>query len=162
MDASTDRIVKHAVLRAPRSRVWQAVSDSQAFGRWFGVEFAGPFVAGAAMRGRMVPTQMDAEIAAMQKPYEGMAFDFFVERIEPETCIAFRWHPYPLPPGADPAAEPTTLIEFTLADAPEGTALTITESGFDRIPLARRAEAFANNEGGWTLQLRLVGRYVDG
>jgi hypothetical protein len=40
---------------------------------------------GAPLRGRMVPTQMDAEIAAMQKPYEGMAFDFFVERIEPES-----------------------------------------------------------------------------
>jgi uncharacterized protein YndB with AHSA1/START domain len=142
--------------------VWQAVSDSQAFGRWFGVEFAGPFVAGAPLRGRMVPTQMDAEIAAMQKPYEGMAFDIFVERIEPETCIAFRWHPYSLALDVDPAVEPTTLVEFTLADAAEGTSLTITESGFDHIPLERRAAAFANNEGGWTLQLRVVGRYVDG
>ncbi len=162
MYESMDRIVKHAVLRAPRARVWQAVSDAQAFGRWFGVEFAGPFVAGAPLRGRMVPTQMDAEIDAMQKPYEGMAFDFFVERIDPESHISFRWHPYPLPPGADPATEPTTRIEFALADAPEGTSLTITESGFEHIPLERRAAAFANNEGGWTLQLRLVGLYVDG
>ena len=54
-----------------------------------------------------------------------------------------------------------TLVEFRLQDADEGTLLTITESGFSRIPLERRAKAFTSNEGGWTHQLRFIEKYLD-
>jgi hypothetical protein len=54
-----------------------------------------------------------------------------------------------------------TLIEFVLEDSGAGTKLTITESGFDRIPLARRAEARKANEGGWEHQTRLIQKYVE-
>jgi uncharacterized protein YndB with AHSA1/START domain len=53
-----------------------------------------------------------------------------------------------------------TLVEFRLEDADGGTLLTIVESGFDRVPLARRAEAFKMNEQGWTEQMRNIDRYV--
>ena len=42
----------------------------------------------------------------------------------------------------------------------EGSFTTVVESGFDRIPLARRAEAFRLNDGGWTEQLRNIERHV--
>jgi len=54
----------------------------------------------------------------------------------------------------------TTLVEFNLQDTEDGTALTIVESGFDRIPLARRAEAFRMNEQGWAGQIKNLTRYV--
>jgi len=38
--------------------------------------------------------------------------------------------------------------------------LTVVESGFDGIPLARRASAFEANEGGWAEQLENIGRHV--
>jgi hypothetical protein len=38
--------------------------------------------------------------------------------------------------------------------------LTITESGFDRVPLDRRAEAFESNEQGWTIQATLIEKYL--
>jgi hypothetical protein len=38
------------------------------------------------------------------------------------------------------SGEPTTLILFSLEEAAGGIMLTVTESGFDRIPLARRAK----------------------
>jgi len=38
--------------------------------------------------------------------------------------------------------------------------LTVTESGFDQIPLARRAKAFAANEGGWTMVIKLIEEYL--
>lgn len=153
---STDRIEKQILLRAPRERVWSAVADSKQFGRWFGVALDGPFIAGACVTGRIVPTEMDAEVARAQKPYEGMACDFHVERIEPPGLFSFRWRP-----GADPHAEdPMTLVVFELKDAPGGTLLTITESGFDRIPLARRAKAFADNEGGWEMQTQLIAKFL--
>ena len=159
--SSTDSIVKKTVLKAPRDRVWRAISDSKQYGAWFGAEFDGAFVAGAKLTATIVPTKADAAIAASQEPYRGRTFTFEVEQVEPQSRIAFRWHPYAIDPAVDYSTEATTLIVFELADAPGGhTALTITESGFDKIPLARRAEAFRMNDGGWTMQLQLIEKYL--
>jgi len=157
---NTDRIEKKILLHAPCERVWNAISDSRQFGSWFGVAFDGPFVAGASLTGKIVPTSVDAEIAKLQKPHEGTAFEFFVDRIEPMRRCSFRWHPYAVEPGVDYAKEPTTLIVFELEEVPGGTLLTISESGFDKIPLARRAKAFAANDGGWTMQTKLIEKYL--
>ena len=106
-----------------------------------------------------MPTKVDPEVARQQEPHAGTAFEVFVERVEPMDLLAFRWHPYTVGPAED-SAEPTTLVVFELEAAPEGTVLTITESGFDAIPLARRAEAFASNEQGWEAQLTLIDKYL--
>ncbi len=157
---NTDRIEKKILLRAPRERVWRAISDSSQFGTWFGVDFDGPFVDGARLTGRIVPTKVDAEVAKLQQPHAGKPFEFTVDRIEPMQRFSFRWHPYAVEPGVDYSKEPMTLVEFVLADAAGGILLTITESGFDRIPLARRAQAFAANEGGWEKQTQLIEKYL--
>jgi uncharacterized protein YndB with AHSA1/START domain len=155
-----DRIVKTTVLKAPRERVWRAVSDSQQYGAWFGARFDGPFTAGAKLTGTIVPTEADADVAKSQEPYRGRTFAFEVERVEPPHLISFRWHPYATDPAHDYSNEPMTLIVFELEEVDGGTRLTITESGFENIPLARRAEAFKMNEGGWQAQLMLVDKYV--
>lgn len=156
----TDRIVKTTVLAAPLARVWAAVSDARQFGAWFGVEFDGPFAAGARLTGRIRPTTVDPEVAKLQEPHAGTPFHLVVDRVEPMHTFAFRWHPYAVG-DVDVSQEPMTLVTFTLADAAEGgTSLTIVESGFDAIPLERRAAAFTANEGGWTHQLRLVAKYL--
>ena len=160
MEKIPDRIEKKIVLRAPRSRVWRAISDAREFGSWFGVAFDGPFVAGQPLKGKIVPTKADPEVAAMQKPYEGTPFDFTVDRIEPERLFSFRWHPFAIEPGVDYSKEPATLVVFELEDVEGGTQLTITESGFDRIPLERRAKAFAANDGGWSHQTKLVEKHL--
>jgi uncharacterized protein YndB with AHSA1/START domain len=155
-----DRIEKKITLRAPVGRVWQAISDARAFGTWFGVEFDGPFVAGGRLTGKIVPTKVDPEVAKMQAPHAGKAFEFTVDRIEPERLFSFRWHPFAIEPGVDYSKEPATLVVFELDEVEGGTQLTISESGFDRIPLERRAKAFASNEGGWAHQARLIEKYV--
>jgi uncharacterized protein YndB with AHSA1/START domain len=157
---NTDSIEKKILLKATRARVWQAISDSKQFGAWFGVAFDGPFVERARVTGRIVPTTVDAEVAKLQEPHAGKAFDFSVDRIEPMQSISFRWHPFAMEAGVDYSTEPTTLIVFKLHEAAGGTLLTITESGFDQIPLARRAKAFAANDGGWTMQTRLIEKYL--
>jgi uncharacterized protein YndB with AHSA1/START domain len=157
---STDRIEKKILLRAPRERIWRAVSDAKQFGSWFGVAFDKPFAEGARLNAKIMPTTVDAEVAKMQEPYAGKAFEWTVERIEPMRLVSFRWHPYAVEEGVDYSKEPTTLIEFELADAPEGILLTMRESGFDQIPLARRAKAYKANEGGWEMQTRLIEKYL--
>ena len=74
----------------------------------------------------------------------------------------FRWHPLAVDSNVDYSKEPTTLVSFELQEAAGGTRLTITESGFDRIPLERRAKAFAGNEQGWIKQLTLIEKYLAG
>jgi uncharacterized protein YndB with AHSA1/START domain len=157
---NTDRIEKKILLRAPRERVWRAISDAKEFGSWFGVAFDGPFAEGTHLTGKITPTRVDAEVAKMQEPYSGKAFDWTVERIEPIRRISFRWHPFAVEAGVDYSKEPTTLIEFELADAADGILLTISESGFDQIPLVRRAKAFTANERGWEIQTTLIEKYL--
>jgi uncharacterized protein YndB with AHSA1/START domain len=103
---------------------------------------------------------VDPEVAKLQEPHAGKAFDFTIDRIEPERLFSFRWHPFAVEPGVDYSKEPATLVAFELAEVEGGTLLTITESGFDRIPLERRAKAFAANEGGWEHQTKLLEKYL--
>jgi uncharacterized protein YndB with AHSA1/START domain len=109
-----------------------------------------------------VPTTVDPEIAAAQKPHEGTRFAVWVEQVEPLRRLSFRWHPYAVEPGRDYSNEPTTLVTFDLEEVPGGTRLVITESGFDAIPVDRRAKAFETNSEGWAGQATLVSRYVAG
>jgi uncharacterized protein YndB with AHSA1/START domain len=160
MSPDTDRIKKQVLLKAPRERVWRAVSEADQFGTWFGVRFDGPFIEGQRQTGRIMPTQVDDEIAAMQAPFAGTPFEWRVEKIEPMDRIAFRWHPFGIDKRIDYSGEPMTLIVFELHDAPEGILLTVTESGFDKLPPDRRAKAFAANEGGWTHQMQLIRKYL--
>ena len=160
MATSTDRIEKSVVLRAPQERVWRAISDSKQFGSWFGVGFDGPFVAGESIVGKMVTTTVDAEVAKRQEAYKGHRFEFAVDRVEPMRLFSFRWHPFAMDSGVDYSKEPTTLVVFKLDEVADGTMLTVTESGFDQIPIERRAKAFAANEGGWAAQMKLIEKYL--
>src|SRR5271165_5062900 len=157
---NTDRIEKKVLLRAPHERVWRAISDAKQFGSWFGVAFDGPFVEGERLTGKIVPTSVDATVAKLQEPYAGKAFEFVAERIEPMRRCSFRWHPFAVEAGVDYSKEPATLIVFELREEAGGVLLTISESGFDRIPLERRAKAFKANEGGWEMQTQLVAKYL--
>jgi uncharacterized protein YndB with AHSA1/START domain len=146
---STDRIEKRVVLRASRSRVWRAISTAEEFGAWFRVNLEGVFAEGATIRGRIT-----------HPGYEHVTLEMQVERVEPERYFSYRWHPYAIDPAVDYSAEPTTLVEFILEEIEGGTALTIVESGFDRIPPARRAEAFRMNDQGWAGEIKNIERHV--
>lgn len=157
---NADRIEKKVLLRAPLERVWQAISDARRFGAWFGVEFEGQFSAGATMRGRIVPTQVDPEVAKLQEPHRGKAFTCVIDRIEPMRRFSFRWHPFAIEPDRDYSKEAMTLVEFELKEQGGATELTITESGFAALSPERSREAFGANEGGWSHQAKLIERYL--
>jgi uncharacterized protein YndB with AHSA1/START domain len=147
--SNRDRIEKKILLKAPRSRVWRALADSQQFGTWFRVKFDEPFAAGKSIRGQIT-----------HPGYEHVVMEIVVERIEPERLFSYRWHPYAVDPKVDYSAEPSTLVEFSLEEAQGGTMLSVVESGFDKVPAARRDEAFRMNDGGWSAQLVNIERHV--
>ncbi len=169
--STSDRIEKRVMLNAPVSRVWRAIADAEEFGRWFGIKLAGPFAEGKAVPGSFDGALNDASIMAYQKslglapskvrlPGPNTVF-CTVERIEPERYLSFRWIPYGIDAEADPANEPTTLVEFRLEQAGAGTLLTIVESGFDRVPAHRRERAFRMDEGGWAAQTENIKKHVE-
>jgi uncharacterized protein YndB with AHSA1/START domain len=145
-----DRIEKRIELKAPVSRVWRALTDYREFGEWFRVKLEGPFVPGQVSRGQItVPG------------YEHVKWETVVQKMEPERLFSYTWHPYPVDPKIDYSKEPSTLVEFRLEKMPGGTLLVVAESGFDKIPRERRAEAFRMNEGGWTGQIQNIKRHVE-
>jgi uncharacterized protein YndB with AHSA1/START domain len=146
---STDRIEKEIVIKAPRTKVWKALTDARQFGEWFGCDLRGQFAPGATLSGKIT-----------SKGFDHLTIDFEVERIDPETYFSYRWHPYPMDLTIDYTKEPTTLVEFRLEEVAGGTRLITVESGFDRLPATRRDEAFRMNDGGWASQMKRIEKYV--
>jgi uncharacterized protein YndB with AHSA1/START domain len=144
-----DRIEKSIELKASVSRVWRALTDYREFGQWFRVELEGPFVPGQVSRGRIT-----------YPGFEHVTMQVTVQKMEHERLFSYTWHPYAIDPKVDYSGEPPTLVEFKLEKIPSGTRLTVIESGFDKIPANRRAEAFRKNEGGWAAQLQNIERHV--
>ena len=160
MVTSTDRIEKSVFLRAPQERVWRALSDPREFGDWFGMEIDGELSPGRRILGRITPTKADAAVAEYQKKYAGFQIELVIERVEPMSAFAYRWHPFAIDQKVDYSSEPMTLVTFTLEPAEGGTMLRVVESGFDSIPLERRADAFEANGEGWGIQMMLIEKYL--
>jgi len=147
----TDRIEKKVLLKAPRSRVWRALTDATEFGTWFRVKLETGFTVGERTRGRI-----------LYPGYEHLTMDVTVERMDDQRLFSFRWHPGAVDPKVDYSLEPSTLVEFLLEEQAGGTLLTVIESGFDRLPASRRDEAFRMNSEGWTEQLKNIQKHVAG
>lgn len=157
---STNEIQKQILLKASIERVWDAVTKTQAFGKWFGMKLEGEFRAGEVIRGIMTPTQMDDEIAKMQEPFSGKPVELHVQRIIHQELFSFKWHLY-VDEKTPLSESPMTLVTFRLEQKPEGVLLTITESGFDQVPLTLRKQAFEGNSEGWNIQARLIATYLE-
>jgi uncharacterized protein YndB with AHSA1/START domain len=148
MPHTADRIEKTTILRAPQTRVWRALTDATQFATWFGITLNEPFTVGRTVKGQLSMRGQQFTI------------EFAIERLNPEEYFAYRWHPYAIDPKTDYSTEPMTLVEFRLKSVPEGTELTVIESGFDRIPAHRRDEAYRMNDGGWKSQIEKLRGYV--
>ncbi|GAA5505239.1 SRPBCC family protein [Novipirellula caenicola] len=148
-ESMSDRIEKQIDLPAPIEKVWHALTDHVAFSQWFGVNLERPFVVGEKSFGQIT-----------YPGYEHVRMEVEVIAIHPMDRFAFLWHPYAIEPDVDYSREPPTTVEFTLEPTESGTLLKVVESGFDRIPEARRSEAYRMNEGGWTEQMKNIERYV--
>jgi uncharacterized protein YndB with AHSA1/START domain len=149
--ASTElnRIERKIVIRAPRARVWRALTTGSEFSKWFHVEMDGEFTPGAQIR-----------MTSTYPQCAGQSFYLYVEQMTPERKFSWKWHPGMSRPGLDYSKEPMTTVEFRLEDVDGGTLLTVEESGFDRIPLSRRAGVFSENTEGWRIQMESLEEYA--
>ncbi|MEO8439709.1 MAG: SRPBCC family protein [Spartobacteria bacterium] len=150
MHIDQDRIEKQIELKAPLTKVWRALTDYREFSEWFGVDLKGPFVPGETTAGQITVSG-----------YEHIRMEVKVQEMEPERLFSYTWHPYAIEPDVDYSAEPPTLVEFRLEKTAGGTLLTVSESGFSKIPAARRDEAFRMNDGGWSQQIKDIQSHVE-
>jgi uncharacterized protein YndB with AHSA1/START domain len=146
----TDRIEKSIELNAPVARVWRALTDYNEFGQWFRVALDGPFIPGQPSTGHIT-----------WHGYEHIKWTATVVKMEPERLFSFTWHPYGIDPNVDYSKETPTLVEFILEPTPTGTLLQLTESGFDKVPEHRRAEAFRMNDNGWIQQMKNIEIHIN-
>ncbi len=150
MNSSTDRIERNILLKAPRSRVWRALSNAEEFGDWFGV----------ALKGKTFAAGQRVQAQITHPGYENVVWDVLIERMEPERLLSWRWHPAAVEASVDYSSEPTTLVVFELKEVEGGTLLSVVESGFDTVPPSRRLEAFRMNSQGWDAQMEKIQNHV--
>jgi uncharacterized protein YndB with AHSA1/START domain len=137
LNQSLNHIQRSTFIRAPRSRVWRALTDISEFCRWFSAETDEPaFRPGAHIRLR----------STYPGPYYGMQFSVDVAEIVPEQTFSWRWHP-------------GVKLTFRLENAEGGTLVTVTETGFDQLFASRRARVFEENDGGWKTQMAALERH---
>ena len=143
LDKSIERTM---VVKASRERVWLALTTAQEFSSWFQCKVEGEFVPGKRL-----------DMVAAVPGWEGVKFWFQIEEMVPPSKFSWRWLP-----GAvlDDQQSNTTLVTFTLEEIPGGTRVTVLETGFDGVSLARRAQAFKENTDGWRDQFANLERYL--
>ena len=100
-------------------------------------------------------------MTSVHKGYEGQRFRVrFTEMVEPHR-FAWEWHPGAVDPSVDYSREPRTTVTFTLEPSERGTRLTVSETGFDAISLARRAKVYEDNSQGWPEVLVWLQQHVE-
>jgi uncharacterized protein YndB with AHSA1/START domain len=141
-------IEKEIVIKAPVAKVWRALTDAKLFGQWFKVDLHSDFVAGETTKGKNT-----------LKGFE-MAMEFYVKTITPQSYFSYAWIPFPMDRKFDYSKEDPTLVEFFLKEIKDGTLLKVKESGFNKITVSRRAEAFKMHTGGWEAQLKNIEKFL--
>ncbi len=125
--------------RAPRERVWAALTEPEQLVRWF-------------------PTQR-AEIDLRPGgdalfEWEDSKDEAVVDVVEPPGRLVFRWRPA----GLD---RPFTTVSFTLEETAAGTRLTLVESGFASLSDQIAQQSQEGNDAGWAKELAELQAYLE-
>lgn len=137
-------------LQVPIERVWQAVTDHKEFGSWFLVKLENPFAMGRVTKG--VITHPEAK---------GMVFSAVTRHLKEPTHFSFRWPYSEKVTLTDPKSlANTTQVSFDLEEIDGGTRLTITESGFEKLPATDRQQVIESNTRGWKEQVENIRAYL--
>jgi uncharacterized protein YndB with AHSA1/START domain len=144
------RIDRTIEVNAPPDKVWRALTTAKDLATWFRVTVEGDIAPGA-----------EVWMTSQSPGYEGTRFLVRVTEMTPPRRFAWQWHPGAVDPNVDYSREPWTTVTFTLEPSGRGTRLSVSETGFDEISLARRAKVYADNSGGWTEVIVWIQKYAE-
>ena len=148
--AELSRIDRTIEIQAPRERVWRALTNAAELSAWFQVRIEGDIKPGS-----------EVWMTSVNPQHAGQRWPVRILELTPPERVVWQWHPGEVDPAADYSHEPQTIVTFTLEPSEQGTRLSVSETGFDEITLARRAKAYADNSQGWTEVLVWLQHYVE-
>jgi uncharacterized protein YndB with AHSA1/START domain len=144
------RIDRAIDIAAPPGRVWRALTDAAELSAWFQVTLEGAVVAGG-----------EVWMTSVLPGHSGQRFRVTIAEMTPPLRLVWTWHPGEIDPAIDYSREPRTTVTFTLTPTAGGTRLTVEETGFDAIALARRARVYGDNSQGWSEVLVWLQRHAE-
>jgi uncharacterized protein YndB with AHSA1/START domain len=144
------RIDRTIDIQASPERVWRALTDAAELAAWFQVRIEGKISAGA-----------DIWMTSEHPEHAGMRWSVRIVELTRPRRVVWSWHPGAVDPAIDYSMEPPTTVTFTLEASGPGTRVTVSETGFELLPLARRAKAYADNVEGWTEVIVWLQRHVE-
>ena len=148
--AELSRIDRTIELNAPRERVWRALTNADELSAWFQVKIEGA-----------VAPDIDVWMTSLHPGHAGQRFRVRFTEMTPPERFVWEWHPGEVDPERDYSREPRTTVTFTLEPSARGTRLSVSETGFDEIALARRAKVYKDNSQGWLEVLVWLQTYVE-
>jgi uncharacterized protein YndB with AHSA1/START domain len=133
-----DKIERHITIKAPKERVYQAITDPTHITSWF-------------------PDTVEGTLVEGEQPIFGFGehgrAQVLVVATKPHDYFAYRWVPGANHFLGDVTSVQTTLVEFALQEADGVTTVTLTESGFSMLPAELATSSFEQNTGGWGYML---------
>jgi uncharacterized protein YndB with AHSA1/START domain len=148
MTATVQNTIERSIdLPVSRQRAWDAITMPQQISEWF-------------------HGLWEFEL----KPGAPIHFDFGewgihrgrVETVEPMDRVVYLWtHGTDADRSIPIDQVPNTLMEFRLADAGNGTRLTVVESGFAALPDDIRENSLRDNTQGWDEQMGNIQTYLE-
>ena len=149
-DAVVNRIDRTIEVKAPPDRVWRVLTTARDLGTWFRMSVEGEIAQGA-----------DVWMTSTSPGYEGIRFVMRITELTPPRRFVWQWHPGAIDPAVDYSKEPWTTVTFTLEPSGTGTLLSMSETGFNELSLARRAKAYADNTQGWNEVMKWIQEYAE-
>ncbi|MFN2196268.1 MAG: SRPBCC family protein [Anaerolineales bacterium] len=131
-------------LRTSIERVWKAISTPEGLSHWFSDQ-----------------VEADESGRELRFNWEGHGtVKARVEVVQPPQQFAFRWGAHGYQSGDPFTDENSTLVTFFLNETPEGTQLTLSETGFAELAPEHRQDSFEDNSGGWSKEMSDLQAYL--
>ena len=150
IDQVLDRIDRTIEVNAPPDRVWRVLTTAKDLSTWFKVDIEGEIAAGA-----------EVWMISKYPGYEGKRFLVRVTEMTPPRRFAWQWHPGAVDDDIDYTREAWTTVTFILEPSGAGTRLSVSETGFNDVSLARRAKVFKDNTQGWAEVIVWIQQYAE-
>jgi uncharacterized protein YndB with AHSA1/START domain len=135
-----DELVRTVDVKAPRERVWDAITKPELLLRWFPTHVA----------------EVELRVGgSMRFGWDEGGDEAVIDEIEPPHTFRFRWRP------AD-TDRPYTSVTFHLEEDAGVTTVTLTERGFASLPDQIHEQSYEGNAKGWSAELEELKAFMEG
>jgi uncharacterized protein YndB with AHSA1/START domain len=143
-----DVIQRKLTINATKQRIYTAIADPEQVVLWF-------------------PNTVEGNYSIGERPILGFGEhgrnQIYIVAAKPHEYFAYRWIPGSNHFIGDVLTMPNTLVEFRIVELSDGGCeVTLTESGFAKLPTEVAEESFKQNSGGWEYMLDRLEKYFAG